>query len=165
MTWRTLLIGCVLSLVAGGVVGYELHGSPAPAPAVKAAVAHSRVETKRADSTVVVERVDSSRTVIALAPLEVALHTVDLHDSASVTRVITAAADVAPACRALVSSCSIALAAKDSVIHAKDQEIAARDAARPSRLRTLATDVIIAGVAYGLGRAGVGAHLSLRVPF
>lgn len=71
----------------------------------------------------------------------------------SVVYVRAGAADsVVRACRAVVSSCSVALAARDSVIAAQRVEIQSERATRPPLLRRVVTSAAWFGAGYVAGR-------------
>lgn len=165
MSWRALISAQLVALVLGVGLGTWFCRKPAPAPSVQIAQHASRVAhavTAQRETTYVHDTLKLS-------------HAITKYDTARVTQTIThdsivyVPRDVADsavrACRDVANSCAALHAADSAEIHALHTEIAARDADRPSRLHRLAVDAAFLGAGYLAGRAGVGAHLSLRVPF
>lgn len=165
MTWRAIITASLVGLALGFGLGAWTCRKPRPSPSVQVAVQQSRAAhavTQKAETTYVA----TERTLTK---------TLTKYDTARVTQTIThdsivyVPRDVADsavrACRDVLNSCAALHAADSAEIHALHVEIAARDADRPSRLRTLLTDGALVAGGYVLGRAGVGAGLSLRVPF
>ena len=164
MTRLVIIIG-TLCFALGIGAGVWLEHKPAPSVAVRAAQRESRAAAK-----VVVQREttyvhDTAHAVRWLARYDTARVTDTVtHDS--IVYVPRDVADsVVRACRDVLNSCAALHAADSAEIHALHGEIAARDADRPSRLRSILTGAGLVAGGYVLGRAGVGAGLSLRVPF
>lgn len=162
--WRTIAFYASAVLV-GGVGGWMLHGSSAPAPTVQVAVQQSRAAhavAQRIDTLFVRQRDTLTRTLAHWDTARI-VATVT-HDS-----IVYVRRDVADAtinrCTETLTTCAALHAADSAEIHALHVEIAAREAAHPSRLRAILVDGALLAGGYAAGRAGVGAHLSLRVPF
>lgn len=144
-----LILATALACVG---LGYLLHGTPPPAPSVRAATAvvHETDTLYRRDTLRAVRwatRYDTARVTDTLTHDSIVYVKRDVADS------------VVHACRDILSSCALALRARDG-------KIAALEAARPSRLHTLITGGLLLGGGYVLGRSGVGARMiGLRLPF
>lgn len=167
MTARALLLTVCAALVVGAVGGaYAAH----------------RWDTRRSVPVQIAHH-DTQRAVHEAARVDTVYRTrvrtyarqVTRYDTARVTDTVThdsivyVRRDVADstvhACRAVLSSCALALAARDSVIAAQRVEIRAVRADRPSLLTRVAHDAAWLAVGYVAGRAGIGAGVSLPVPW
>jgi len=156
-----LVIACVLS---AGLGAYASHRWDTRS-SLPVQIAHH--DTQRAVQTVArvdtVYRRDTVRYVGWQTRYDTARTTDTLTRLVHDTAVVYVRRDVADstvhACRAVLSSCALALAARDTVIAAQRVEIAAERADRPSLLSRVAHDAAWLGAGYVLGRSGLGATI------
>lgn len=137
---RNVLIAVAIALVIGIGLGYWLHAPPVTSSVAKA-VASSRAATAAAAKVDTVTQVSIHDVAHWLTKYDTTRKTdTVVHESAVYVRADGSDSTI-HACRELVSSCSLDLAAKDRVIAAKDSEIVARASQVPSRL-TLYADAL-----------------------
>lgn len=170
---KSFLLVALIALGVGMGLGWWLH-TPPPSASVTQAVRASRAAAAVAAKTDTIYRTDSTRAAYWFAqydslrrlPPRIVTRSgppiTVTHDS-----IVYVRADVADsaihACRTVVSSCSIALAARDSVIASKDREIAARASLQPPRLSLYAAGLYDPGTASEVARVGGQLRLMGRV--
>lgn len=162
---RVLVLALCVAPFLGAIVGYRLHSSPAPSPTVRAAEAgaHTAVAVADASAHVAAAVRDTARKAIANYAIARKRDTVVVD---SIVYVAAAPADsLAKRCADVLPADSTAIAKKDTAIAKTQTVVVAVEAQRPSRLRTIAKDLGFLAVGYVAGRAGIGAHVGISIPF
>lgn len=171
MTARaTIMALCAALLVGAGLGAWASHHWDTR-QSVPVQIAHHDTEraVQRAAGADTVYRVDTLTAVRWLTRYQTARVTDTVTVVQRDTSIVYVRASVADstvhACRAVLSSCALAVATRDSVIAAQRVEMRAVRADRPSLLSTVLHDAAWASAGYVAGRLGIGAGVSLRVPF